>query len=97
MMSIMKQRTAGKRKYIEGAILFQAKRLSTLANIGCFLLHIKYYKVKIIVTLLLACFSGLAFAQEIPLPEHPRPDFERHDWLNLNGGWDFESARYCQA
>ena len=25
----------------------------------------------------------------IPLPEHPRPDFERPDWLNLNGQWDF--------
>ena len=25
----------------------------------------------------------------IPLPEHPRPDFERADWLNLNGLWDF--------
>ena len=26
-------------------------------------------------------------AQEIPLPEHPRPDFERAEWLNLNGEW----------
>jgi hypothetical protein len=25
----------------------------------------------------------------IPLPEHPRPDFERADWLNLNGRWQF--------
>lgn len=25
----------------------------------------------------------------IPLPEHPRPDFERADWLNLNGRWRF--------
>ena len=25
----------------------------------------------------------------IPLPEHPRPDFERADWLNLNGPWQF--------
>ncbi len=30
------------------------------------------------------------FAQPIPLPEHPRPDFERANWLNLNGQWDFE-------
>lgn len=22
-----------------------------------------------------------------PLPEHPRPDFQRRDWLNLNGWW----------
>jgi len=27
--------------------------------------------------------------ENIPLPEHPRPDFMRFDWLNLNGHWDF--------
>ncbi|MCC7208815.1 MAG: beta galactosidase jelly roll domain-containing protein [Anaerolineae bacterium] len=26
---------------------------------------------------------------DIPRPEHPRPDFERADWLNLNGVWQF--------
>jgi glycosyl hydrolase family 2 len=25
----------------------------------------------------------------IPLPEHPRPDFQRAEWLNLNGRWRF--------
>ena len=25
----------------------------------------------------------------IPLPEHPRPDFARAQWLNLNGHWRF--------
>src|SRR4051812_29134675 len=25
----------------------------------------------------------------IPLPEHPRPDFQRADWQNLNGPWRF--------
>ncbi len=25
----------------------------------------------------------------IPLPENPRPDFERAQWLNLNGEWRF--------
>nr|MDA3821268.1 glycoside hydrolase family 2 [Bacteroidales bacterium] len=29
-------------------------------------------------------------AQEIPLPEHPRPDFQREQWQNLNGLWSFE-------
>ncbi|NND05206.1 MAG: glycoside hydrolase family 2 [Saprospiraceae bacterium] len=28
-------------------------------------------------------------AQPIPLPEHPRPDFQRHQWQNLNGTWSF--------
>ncbi|MCP3929674.1 MAG: glycoside hydrolase family 2, partial [Bacteroidetes bacterium] len=30
------------------------------------------------------------FGQNIPLPEHPRPDFQREQWQNLNGEWDFE-------
>ncbi len=35
--------------------------------------------------------SGLVFAgSNIPLPEHPRPDFERKEWQNLNGEWQFE-------
>lgn len=31
---------------------------------------------------------GRTFAK-IPLPEHPRPDFERSEWINLNGPWAF--------
>ena len=39
--------------------------------------------------LLLSC--GLTMAIDtVPLPEHPRPDFERAQWLNLNGTWSFE-------
>src|SRR5436190_1282379 len=30
----------------------------------------------------------LALVQS-PLPEHPRPDFQRAEWLNLNGRWQF--------
>jgi hypothetical protein len=26
----------------------------------------------------------------VPLAEHPRPDFERAQWQNLNGPWDFQ-------
>ncbi len=40
--------------------------------------------------LLFLLFSINLFSQNIPLPEHPRPDFERTNWLNLNGSWDFE-------
>ncbi|WP_337042455.1 glycoside hydrolase family 2 protein [Emticicia sp. 17c] len=41
--------------------------------------------------LLFSLFLFTASAQEnIPLPEHPRPDFERADWQNLNGNWAFE-------
>ncbi|MDR1814863.1 MAG: hypothetical protein LBR18_08475, partial [Tannerella sp.] len=31
----------------------------------------------------------LISADNIPLPEHPRPDFERSEWINLNGVWSF--------
>jgi len=41
-------------------------------------------------SILLLCFSAIVTAQPIPLPEHPRPDFERSDWVNLNGLWQFE-------
>src|SRR5205807_6196967 len=27
--------------------------------------------------------------EPLPLPEHPRPDFERAAWTNLNGAWAF--------
>jgi beta-galactosidase/beta-glucuronidase len=27
---------------------------------------------------------------DVPKPEHPRPQFRRTDWLNLNGSWQFE-------
>jgi hypothetical protein len=34
-----------------------------------------------------------AAADSIPLPEHPRPDFERADWINLNGPWSLRFDR----
>ncbi len=32
---------------------------------------------------------GNLFADSIPRPEHPIPQMERSEWLNLNGQWDF--------
>lgn len=29
-------------------------------------------------------------AEALPRPEHPRPDFRRERWVNLNGIWEFE-------
>jgi len=37
----------------------------------------------------LALLASCKKAQEIPLPEHPRPDFQRAEFINLNGYWDF--------
>ncbi len=41
--------------------------------------------------LLLPASPGVAAdaGPAIPLPEHPRPDFERSEWVNLNGDWAF--------
>ena len=43
------------------------------------------------VVLLAMCGICRGQAKEggIPLPEHPRPDFQRAEWLNLNGSWRF--------
>lgn len=38
-------------------------------------------------SLLAACCSGLRAAE--PRPEYPRPQFERQQWINLNGTWSF--------
>jgi hypothetical protein len=46
-------------------------------------------KMKNLLTVLFCLFISTLQAQ-IPLPEHPRPDFERADWQNLNGDWAFE-------
>jgi len=45
------------------------------------------------IVLLFALFTALIFpfasTAEIPRPEHPRPDFMREAWQNLNGEWGF--------
>src|SRR5437588_4754739 len=33
--------------------------------------------------------SSVVAADALPLSEHPRPDFQRAEWLNLNGPWQF--------
>ena len=33
--------------------------------------------------------GGVTMMQGIPRPEHPFPQMEREQWLNLNGEWDF--------
>lgn len=49
---------------------------------------------KVFQRMLLCLTLGTAFctanAVNIPRPEYPRPQFERTDWVNLNGQWTFE-------
>ena len=53
--------------------------------------HIRKNAFLIFSLLLFSINTSKVFSQEtIPLPEHPRPDFERSSWLNLNGNWSFE-------
>ncbi|MDR1720453.1 MAG: glycoside hydrolase family 2 [Dysgonamonadaceae bacterium] len=44
-------------------------------------------KQTLILLLLTVCQTVIS--KDIPLPEHPRPDFERSEWINLNGEWAF--------
>ena len=37
---------------------------------------------------------GISFVTaQIPLPEHPRPDFKRPQWINLNGVGNLNSIQ----
>ncbi|MFN8257173.1 MAG: glycoside hydrolase family 2 TIM barrel-domain containing protein [Bacteroidales bacterium] len=48
-----------------------------------------YLKPYFLLLFLVSDFLSFAQSEEIPLPEHPRPDFMRNEWLNLNGWWKF--------
>ena len=45
--------------------------------------------VSFVVFLVAAALGAQAPSNAIPLPEHPRPDFSRMEWVNLNGRWKF--------
>ena len=41
--------------------------------------------------IILGIVNASEFSRDnIPLPEHPRPDFQREIWMNLNGPWKFK-------
>ncbi|RDB03461.1 glycoside hydrolase family 2 protein [Runella aurantiaca] len=46
-------------------------------------------RFSIYLCLLFFGMQTLTAQTNIPLPEHPRPDWERANWLNLNGDWEF--------
>jgi len=46
-------------------------------------------KAHLILAGLLLSFT-LNAANDIPRPEYPRPQFERSEWINLNGEWSYE-------
>ena len=49
-----------------------------------------FFKHSLILCLFIFFGQSIMIGQStIPLPEHPRPDFNRSIWKNLNGMWDF--------
>jgi len=46
--------------------------------------------LSLVVTLERAVSAQEAEKSTIPLPEHPRPDWQREQWQNLNGHWRFQ-------
>ncbi len=49
----------------------------------------KQMKLRLLSGLMLWAAALNAQTTNIPLPEHPRPDWERAQWQNLNGNWQF--------
>ena len=45
--------------------------------------------MRFFVSVFVALASLVAVAGEIPRKEYPRPQFERDQWQNLNGQWDY--------
>ena len=45
--------------------------------------------VQFVLSLAAVALGAQTPSARIPLPEHPRPDFERAEWVNLNGRWGF--------
>ena len=39
---------------------------------------------------LVVLLSGVSVWASVPRAEHPRPQFERAEWINLNGEWQFQ-------
>jgi len=52
-----------------------------------------YRKLFVVLMLSSLIFSvpveGAEADGQIPRPEHPKPQFQRDSWVNLNGQWDF--------
>ncbi|MGQ9635977.1 MAG: glycoside hydrolase family 2 protein [Bryobacteraceae bacterium] len=44
-------------------------------------------KRALISAVIAVCLQG---AEQVPRPEHPQPQFQREQWMNLNGVWEFE-------
>jgi len=50
----------------------------------------KFTKTFFRFSIIIIFFQTFFLKSQIPLPEHPRPDFKRQMWKNLNGNWAFK-------
>lgn len=48
------------------------------------------YPKYIILSIIFLFTNALASQESMPRPEHPKPQFKRAKWMNLNGQWDFK-------
>ncbi len=64
-----------------------------------FFKHIRFllFPLFLLFSLVPVPWAGGAETASIPLPEHPRPDLERENWINLNGPWNFQFDRDNQG
>ena len=46
-------------------------------------------KIVLFLGLFFPVIIPFCYAMDIPRPEYPRPQFERKDWINLNGIWSY--------
>lgn len=60
------------------------------AGIGTMLLFTHANSMLIRMRILSFFLALVAAAQDIPRPEYPQPQFQRENWMNLNGPWEFE-------
>ncbi len=46
--------------------------------------------MKVYLVILMITIGGYCVGKTIPRPEYPRPQFERSEWINLNGTWTYQ-------
>jgi hypothetical protein len=70
-------------------LIFKLNISHSLLNNKCIEMNKPWLRILVLSVIINFTCTSIP-AQDIPLPEHPRPDFMREQWLNLNGIWNFK-------